>query len=80
MPAKVKTATSSAAMKITTTTPKKVMKVKHSGPIKRPSAHLSPGSLDKLGTASLDDKIALYARKGYDNFDGFLSGLAKEKR
>ena len=83
MPAKVKTATSSAAMKITTTTPKKVMKVmkvKHSGPIKRPSAHLSPGSLDKLGTASLDDKIALYAKKGYDNIDGFLSGLAKEQR
>ena len=83
MPAKVKTATSSAAMKITTTTPKKVMKVmkvKHAGPIKRPSAHLSPGSLDKLGTASLDDKIALYAKKGYDNIDGFLSGLAKEQR
>ena len=83
MPAKVKTATSSAAMKITTTTPKKVMKVmkvKHAGPIKRPSAQLSPGSLDRLGTASLDDKIALYAKKGYDNIDGFLSGLAKEQR
>ena len=83
MPAKVKTATSSAAMKITTTTPKKVMKVmkvKHAGPIKRPSAQLSSGSLDRLGTASLDDKIALYAKKGYDNIDGFLSGLAKEQR
>jgi hypothetical protein len=83
MPAKVKTATSSAAMKIITTTPKKVMKVmkvNHSGPIKRPSSNLSAKALGKLGTATLDEKISLYAKKGYDNIDGFLSGLVKEQR
>ena len=83
MPAKVKPATSSAAMQTTTTTPKKVMKVmkvNHSGPIKRPSANLSPSTLGRLGAATLDDKIALYSKKGYDNIDGFLSGLAKEHR
>ena len=47
---------------------------------KRPAGKLSAKQLDKLGQASLDDKIELYAKKGADNIDGFLGSLGKEHR
>lgn len=51
--------------------------------MKKPSSSrsgLSGKSLANLGEASLDDKIALYQKKGADNIDGFLSSLSKEHR
>jgi len=83
MPATSKTAASSAAMKVMKAM--KAMKV-NAKPVmkkvlKRPaSGKLSPKELDKLGTASLDDKIALYTKKGNGNIDSFLGSLGKEHR
>lgn len=57
---------------------KKVMK--QATTLKKPSGQLSVASLKKLGEATLDDKIALYQKKGADNIDAFLSTLSKEHR
>jgi hypothetical protein len=79
MPSSSKTASLPKGKKVIK---KAVMKaMKSAGAKKRPAGNnLNPDSLGKLGEATLDQKIALYSKKGGDNVDGFLQSLAKEQR
>jgi len=59
---------------------KKAMKHATSLVMKKPAGRLTDAKLKDLGEATLDDKIALYQKKGADNIDGFLTTLSKEHR